>query len=159
MKKTFIVILILGCFTTSQARPYGGGHWRGPFWIPAATVATIFGIITLSNQNERRDYEAGVNETVILIEEADSIEELNRVKRTHSRYFTEAVHSLYQERKITLSRLNYPNKNITKGEKLTIFLIQDADSIEELEEIKMERLEYFSERVQEEYFQKKDSLK
>jgi hypothetical protein len=160
MKKTFILILILVCFSTSQARPYGGARWGGgPFWVPVATVVTIFGLISLNNQNERRDYEDGVRETAILIEEADNIEELNRIKRTHSRYFTESVQSLYRERKNTLSNLNYSYENITKEEQLTIFLIQDASSLKELEKIKKERLEYFSERVQEEYFQKKKSMK
>lgn len=159
MKKILIAILLLGCFTFSQARPFGNGHiGRDPLLIPFAAAVTIFGLITLNNQNDYREFEKGIRETVSLIDEAETPKELSRVKATHSKYFTESVESLYREKKRTLENTNSVSGNADKEEKLTIFLIRDAESIEELEEIKEERLMYFTETVQDEYFSKKKSL-
>ncbi len=164
MKKILLIILTLGYFVSAQAKPHGPSYRYSHidthhYWIPAATVITIAGLIELHSQNERRDYEDGIRETVYLIEESESIEGLSRVKATHSRYFTESVQTLYRERKRSLSRdRNYSPKQ-GKGEQLTIFLINDTDTIGELEEIKEERLRYFTEEVQDEYFARKKELK
>jgi len=55
--------------------------------VSCATVVTIFGIISLNNQNEQRDFEEQVRKTAVLIEEADTIKELNRVKRKFNNIF------------------------------------------------------------------------
>jgi len=159
MKKMLIVLMLLGCFSFSQAKPFGHVHFsKDPLLIPFAAAVTIFGLVTLNNQNDYKEFENGIKETVFLIDEADDIEELTRIKATHSKYFTEPVESLYGEKKRTLETTKYVSQNITKGEELTIFLIRDAESIEELESIKEKRLEYFTEDVQDEYFAKKKSI-
>ncbi|WP_372713185.1 hypothetical protein [Ilyobacter sp.] len=159
MKKILIVIFLLGCFTFSQARPFGyGGPAGDPLWIPFAAVVTVFGLVTLHNQNDYQDFERGIKETVHLIEDADTVKELGRVRATHSKYFTESVDSIYQEKKRSLENTNYLYENTDKEEKITVFLIRDAESIEDLENIKKNRLNYFTEIVQKEYFAKKKSL-
>ena len=159
MKKTFIIILINSCFNISQARPIGHFGGGGPLWFPVVAVVTVFGLIDINKQNEHRDYEDQVRETVILLQEADTLEELDKIKRVRSRYFNQSLQGLYLERKNNLSHINYSNKHITDQKDLTIFLIQDADTLEELEKIKQERLKYFTDEVQDKYFKKKNSLK
>jgi len=159
MKKTFVIILIISYFNISQARPIGHFGGGAPLWLPVVAVVTVFGLVDINKQNERRDYEDQVRETVILLEEANTLEELDRVKRVRLRYFNQSLQSLYLERKNNLGHINYSNKNITDQKNLTIFLIQDADTLEELEKIKQERLEYFTDEVQDKYFKKKNSLK
>ncbi|ADO84490.1 hypothetical protein [Ilyobacter polytropus] len=156
MKKMLIVLMLLGCFSFSQARPFEHVHFsKDPLLIPFAAAVTIFGLVTLNNQNDYREFENGIKETVFLIDEADNIEELTRIKATHSKYFTESVESLYHDKKRSLESTKYISENLNKEEELTIFLIHDAESIEELEIIKEKRLKYFSEDVQDEYFSKK----
>lgn len=156
MKKMLIVLMLLGCFSFSQAKPFGHVHFsKDPLLIPFAAAVTIFGLVTLNNQNDYREFENGIKETVFLIDEADNIEELTRIKATHSKYFTESVESLYHDKKRSLESTKYISENLNKEEELTIFLIRDAGSIEELESIKEKRLKYFSEDVQDEYFSKK----